>query len=165
MFKQIKKYNLNHFTIYGTYKDNEIRFFQMGNYNAKFSVAMITMDKYAPEFDHILILPKTVLTFGKGYNLEWVDFNKKYLSKLDNPKEALNVLSPTFMETLVDLKNKYGKIEIEYFEDKDYQSNSLIVVKEGHIFDVFKYREDRAPNDIKVLNDFLDDVVKLKSSI
>ena len=126
---------------------------------------MITMNKYEPLFDHIHIFPRTVLSGKSGFDLEWIEFNEKYVSKLENPRQALEVISPTFMETMVDIKNEYGEIEIEYFEDTNYQVNMLVLAKPGYIFDVSKDNEVELKQDMSKLKVFIEKALELKNSI
>jgi hypothetical protein len=163
-FRFIKRRLLGPFEILGSFNGEEIRFFQMGLIKP-YSVVMITMDRYKSNFDHIKIVPNTLLNIEKGFSLEWIEFNKKFISKLENPRQALEVLSPTFMETLVDMKEKYKEIEIECFEDKNYQTNVLVIVHPGHIFSLSQIRPEIVNNGVQNFLDFVKIAINLKESI
>ena len=53
-----------------------------------------------------------------------VDTSRLLLSQPDFAEQALEIVTPHFMETLMNLKNKYGFVEIQYFTDDNYQKQS-----------------------------------------
>lgn len=164
-FKTIKNFRINHFSITGNYLNNGFNYFQINNFFKKYSVLLISLDYYNPKFDHIHITPQTILKITQDYDLEWIDFNKSFTNNLKNPKQALEILTPTFMETLMYLKKEYGSIDIECFEEKNYQTNTIAILKRGHIFPVILHKENEIEKYINNFIFFLNGAIKLKNNI
>ena len=156
--------DLTKVNIYGTHRSHEIEYFQMDNFSGKYSVVLTRMEKYQPNFGHIHIRPDSVLSLYPDYDLEWNDFNKIFDNKFKNPRQALEVLSPTFMEELVALRNTYHEIEIEYFEDKNYHTHTLAVIVRGYLIEISD-SEREVQESVEKIMTLLDNVITLKESI
>ncbi len=161
----IRKSFLGNFIINGIYKGENFTYFQVFSNLQQYSVLIFDAEKYDPKFDFIHITPQTILNFGTDYDLEWIKFNKNFINKFDDPREALEVVTPYFMDLLVDLKNKYGFVEIQYFTDNNYQKESLILIKKEYIFPIFLFKKERMENYFKNFLDYLDSGFNLKNSI
>jgi len=166
-FKTIAKYQLDrfNFTIAGSYNGHQVQFFQIRRWFKKYSVAMLVVDRYVPNFRHIHITTQTILDIGADHDLEWIEFNQNFKNKFEDPREAREVLTPTFMESLVSLKKKYGAIDIEYFADENYQIHALVVLRKGYIFKKIKLENKELDDTISELNDYLNECIKLKEGI
>ncbi len=153
------------FIINGKYKDNGFTYFQIFYKFRRYSVLVFDAKKYDPKFEYIRITPQTKINIDKDTDLEWIKFNKNFINMFDNPATALEVVTPYFMELLLNLKNKYGFIEIRYFSDDEYQKESLVILKRSSIFKVILFKKNKIDKYLKKLLEYLDDGYKLVNSI
>jgi len=114
-FKTISTCKVEPYSIIGSIDHTGIRFLQMHKLFRRYSVAMITIDRYELGFKHIHITPKTNLNLQSDHELEWIEYNKAFINTLENPRQAREVLTPTFMEALVAMQKKYSSFDVEYF--------------------------------------------------
>ena len=168
-FKKIKYCFIDSFAIAGVYKDNSFSYYQLRSYfclGHTFSVIFLdTEKKYEKNFSNIEIKPQKSISLGKDHDLEWNQFNRYFINKFDNPRQALEVVSPTFMQQLVRIKEKYQNIYVEYFESSEYQKNCLVIYKKGALFPIFFYKKDQFDKYYNNFLEFLSDCIELNKSI
>ena len=140
-FPLIEENKKDHFLITGNLNGEGFLFFQTTT-PRPYSVLVLDAEKYEPKFASIQIEPQTLFNFGKDYQLEWGEFNRAFINKFDDPQQALEVVTPTFMESLATLRDTYGHVSIKYYSNDDYQKESLIIATKGRMFPVMQIRND-----------------------
>jgi hypothetical protein len=158
-FKTIKAPNMA-FLLTGIFGGQRVDYVQI--YGIKeHSIAMIDNDKYDMGFTYIY-LGQDFRSKKKRYRLEWDDFNKKFKGFYDDPRQALEMVSPTFMEKLMELSKKYKGVSVEYFESKEYQKNCLALIIPKLVFPL---KMKKGNEYMAEFNNFINDAIALKKSI
>ncbi len=118
-------YFRDNFYIEGVIKGNSFEYYELYSLFKRYGVMVIDADNYKPKFSNILIKKHQVGKQNGDFSLEWNDFNLMFDSRSKNPKEALEIVTPAFMENIFRICKKYKEVKFEYFETKDLQKNTL----------------------------------------
>ncbi len=120
--------------ISGKIKDSGFIFFEGKKSFRKYSCVIVDAGRYEIDFDSIVIKKESVFHTSEDFDLEWIQFNDTFHSDLENPRQALEVISPTFMEQLKRFHDTYDEIVFEYFEEPSYFSHHILCMIPGYIF-------------------------------
>lgn len=151
-FQTIQQGSIGSYIISGTIQGNYFEYYQIISWFKTYSIITIDADTYEPNFSQILIKRQKGLKKRNDFDLEWNDFNTTFDNRFKNPRQALEIVTPTFMEKLFDLSKDYKELKFEYFETTEYQKHTFAVIFNPTIF-------SRDRNKIK------EEVIKLKKSI
>lgn len=151
-FQTIRQGQIGSYVISGTIQGNYFEYYEISSSFKNYSIITIDADTYEPNFSQILIRHQKGLKKRKDFDLEWNDFNTIFDNSFKNPKQALEIVTPTFMERLFDLSKGHKELKFEYFETPEYQKHTFAVIFRPPIFS-----KDRKK--IK------DEIIKLKKSV
>jgi|GEM_PF-1132423 len=127
-FQTLNQSTSNGFLVTGLINSNYFEYYEVKHLFKSYSFVTIEADTYKPNFSQILIKKQKNIKNKNDFDLEWNDFNITFDNRFKNPKQALEVVTPTFMEKLFGLANKYKEIRFEYFETTDFQKHTLALI-------------------------------------
>lgn len=160
--KLLQLFRMESIYIVGQYEGLTYEFMQCWRGRKRYSLILIDDPTHRPNFSHILIKKQKGVKHRKDVDLEWNDFNLKLDNRLTNPQQALELLSPTFMERLFDLLNKYNELRFEYYELPELQKNVFACMTREYALD---WNRTFEPSHIDNLHTRAKDTVSLIRSI
>ena len=163
-FKTINKLFSDFFSISGNLDDESFTYYQVFGLFSGYSIIIFDSDQNYQPFDNIKIVPRSIIDGRSNYQLEWIKFNKKFVNRLDNPGQALEIISPTLMEALVEAKEHYKDISLEYFMSQEYQKLCFAVIIKKAIFPIF-YDKNKVKLQYEGFLGFLKQGAELKKAI
>jgi len=133
-FQTIKNGKIKGYFISGLINKNYFDYREINSWFRRYSIIIIDADSYKPNFNQILIKRQRGLKKKQDFDLEWNDFNTTFDNRFKDPRQALEIVTPTFMENLFDLSKKYKELKFEYFETSNYQKNIFAIILYPAIF-------------------------------
>jgi hypothetical protein len=161
-FQTIQQGSINRYIINGIIQGNYFEYREIFSWFKNYSIITIDADTYKPSFSQILIKRQKGLKKQKDFDLEWNDFNTTFDNRFKNPRQALEIVTPTFMEKLFDLSKYYNELKFEYFETSEYQKHTFAVIFRPVIF---SGKKGKIENEIIRLKKSVEILLVLKESV
>lgn len=123
------------FFLSGPYYGKTFSYAQISGKPGLYSILFFHMKKIAIGNLSIKIFSDNSLVVGgKSMQLESSDFNENFKNSFYNQPGALEFATPSVMQTMLELKEQFHDVNIEYFVNSDSDDATLAVFVKGYIF-------------------------------
>jgi hypothetical protein len=161
-FQSIQENQIGDYFISGIVQGNYFEYYEINSWFKKYSTITIDADRYQKNFEHILIKRQWGLRKQKDIDLEWNDFNAVFDNRFNEPRQALEIVTPTFMEKLFAISRECKEIKFEYFETPEYQKHTFVIIFRPALFSKNK---EGFEGEILKLKKAVEMLISLKESV